>query len=282
MKDFTNKVVVVTGAGSGMGRAYALEFGRLGAKLALNDYDKDALAQTVSMLKAGNEGVVAKDVVSSAFDVSDWAAMQEFADKVRLELGNAHVVINNAGITSFSHPVWSMPMNDMNRMMQINFFGVVNGTKAFLPHLFENREGALVNISSVFGLIGMPNASDYCAAKFAVRGYTESLMTELQGTPVTVHMVCPGGVRTNIAGDSELGQEFANKFLKTSPDDVARRVVKGIQNDEKVIVFGHRAAMTWALSKFLSTKMRVRMLFKMMTTHLLAGEEYKVLPSRRG
>ena len=195
MKNFADKIVVITGAGSGMGRAYALEFARLGARLALNDFDAKGLAETLAMLPHAPAGAVYSEV----FDVGDQAAVYAFAAAVQARLGNAHVVINNAGIAGGGRPVWLKDEAAYQRTMQVNFFGVVYGTRAFLPQLLANGEGAIVNVSSVFGLVGTPDASDYCAAKFAVRGFTESLMVELQQSPISVHLVHPGGVRTNIA-----------------------------------------------------------------------------------
>ena len=204
MKNFNNKVVVITGAGSGMGRAYALEFARLGARLALNDFDATGLTETLAMLP----GLPTDSVHSQVFDVGDKTAMHDFAAAVQARLGNAHVVINNAGISGGGLPVWLKDDAAYARTMQVNFFGVVYGTRAFLPQLLANGEGAIINVSSVFGLVGTPDTSDYCASKFAVRGFTESLMVELQQSPISVHLVHPGGVRTNIAKDVEGGEAF--------------------------------------------------------------------------
>ena len=240
MKQFKNKIVVITGAGSGMCRAYALEFARLGARLALNDYDAEGLAETLRQLPQVNTA----DVLSRAFDVSDADAMFAFAAEVKSRLGNAHVIINNAGIEGAVKPVWATPASSYERVMRINFFGVVNGTRAFLPQLMENREGAVVNISSIFGLVGTPNHSDYCASKFAVRGFTEALMVELQGQPVSVHQVHPGGIATNIARSAG-SQAFSRKYLSTPPEAIVRRVIRGIQRGEPKIVFGNDSFKTW-------------------------------------
>jgi butyryl-CoA dehydrogenase len=257
MKDFKDKIIVITGAGSGMGRSYALEFAKLGAKLALNDYDPKGLAQTVALLKkAGIKGVF-----SQAFDVGDKAAMNSFAAQVQSKLGNAHVIINNAGVGGGGMPVWAMEDQSYERTLQINFFGVVYGTRAFLPQLLANGEGAVVNISSVFGLVGTPNASDYCASKFAVRGFTESLMVELQESAITVHLVHPGGINTNIAKDSPNGEEFTRKFLKTDPDDVARQVIQCIRSGKQRLILGHQSMPLWLLSWGVSLERRNRLLY---------------------
>lgn len=275
MKDFNNKVVVITGAGSGMGRAYALEFARLGARLALNDFDPAGLAQTLGLLK----GTQPKAVYSKAFDVGDKDAMYTFAAEVKAQLGSAHVIINNAGIASNGLPVWLKDEADYERTMQVNFFGVLYGTRAFLPQLLENGEGAVVNVSSVFGLVGTPETSDYCASKFAVRGFTEALMVELHESPISVHLVHPGGVKTNIAKGVEGGEEFADKFLKTDPLDVARHVIKCIRSGKQRIVFGHQSFRVWLASWAMSLERRNRLIFKQMKD-LRDPKNYRLLGAK--
>lgn len=275
MKDFNNKIVVITGAGSGMGRAYALEFARLGARLALNDFDPAGLAQTLELLK----GTQPKAVYSKAFDVGDKDAMYTFAAEVKAQLGSAHVIINNAGIASNGLPVWLKDEADYERTMQVNFFGVLYGTRAFLPQLLENGEGAVVNVSSVFGLVGTPETSDYCASKFAVRGFTEALMVELHESPISVHLVHPGGVKTNIAKGVEGGEEFADKFLKTDPLDVARHVIKCIRSGKQRIVFGHQSFRVWLASWAMSLERRNRLIFKQMKD-LRDPKNYRLLGAK--
>ena len=240
MKDFTNKIVVITGAGSGMGRAYALEFARLGAKLALNDYDGNGLAETVALVRQ----LSSTDLYSAAFDVSDRAAMENFATEVKARLGAAHVVINNAGIEGSGKPMWATDAACYQRVMNINFFGVVNGTQVFLPQLLENGEGAIVNVSSIFGLIGPPNHTDYSASKFAVRGFTEALMVELLDSPISVHLVHPGGINTNITRAHHT-QAFKSKYLSTPPEAIVRHVIRGIRRGTPKIVYGKDSYKTW-------------------------------------
>ncbi|RTL31718.1 MAG: SDR family oxidoreductase [Burkholderiales bacterium] len=275
MKQFENKTIVITGAGSGMGRAYAIEFAQLGAKLALNDFDANGLTETIRLL----QGTRVKAVHSKVFDVSDRQAMLAFAEEVRVRLGGAHVVINNAGISGGAKPVWLMEPQDYERTFAINFFGVVHGTRAFLPQLFAAGEGAIVNVSSVFGLVGTPGASDYCATKFAVRGFTESLMVELQNSPISVHLVHPGGIRTNIAKGIEGGEDFTAKYLKTEPIDIARYVIRCIRSGKQRIVFGHQSFSIWLASWAMSLERRNRMLYQEMKD-LMDAAQYRIVKRR--
>lgn len=240
MKDFKNKVIVVTGAGSGMGRAYATEFGKLGAKLALNDYEEGPLNETLEILK--KQGV--SEVYSEAFDVSDKDKMFAFAENVKSKFGNAHVIINNAGIEGSTETAYHTSIEDYHKIMNINFFGVVHGTKAFLPQLVANNEGAVVNVSSVFGLVGIPNNSDYCASKFAVRGFTQALAIEFHESPISIHCVHPGGIDTNIARKDN-GREFSKKYLTTPPEKMVKHVIKSIQGQKPKIVYGRDSFRMW-------------------------------------
>ena len=250
MKTFNDKVVVVTGAGSGMGRAYAQAFARRGARLALNDFDAEGLAETVRLVKQQYPDT---RVHTDAFDVSDRNAMDQFAAAVKSDLGNAHVIINNAGVEGSGRPVWATTGDDYNRIFQINFFGVVNGTQAFLPQLLANGEGAVVNVSSIFGLIGPPNSSDYSASKFAVRGFTESLMIELRDSPISVHLVHPGGIATNIARAAHT-RAFSAHYLTTSPEAIVEHVIKAIGKGKLRIVYGNGALKTHLGALFMPLK----------------------------
>lgn len=231
MKSFKGKVVVVTGAGSGMGRAYAKLLAERGAILALNDCNAEDLAETVDLLPP------ASLVMSRAYDVSDRAATYEFAASVSEQLGDAHVVINNAGIEGSSRPVWATGDEVLERVMDVNFYGVVHGTKAFLPQLLRNGEGAIVNVSSIFGLVGAPNNGDYSASKFAVNGFTEALAAELLGTAVQVHLVHPGGIATRITRREE-SQAFNDKYLATAPEAIAKVVLDAVIKGKSRVVYG--------------------------------------------
>ncbi|MEM7660094.1 MAG: SDR family oxidoreductase [Bacteroidota bacterium] len=258
MKQFTDKIVVITGAGSGIGRALALEFGKLGAKLALNDYEQAGLEETLALLSAIGQ----QEVLFSVFDVSVKEDMLAFAEKVQTTWGNAHVIINNAGIPGAAEPGYLIEESTYRRVMDINFFGVLNGCQSFLPQLVANNEGAVVNISSVFGLIGTPSNTDYCASKFAVRGYTEALAVEFQASPISIHCVHPGGIKTNIA--KGVNSEFDEQFLKTDPHDLARFIIKGIQRQQPRLVYGFGSRKARFGATFLPQKMLHRSLWKLL------------------
>lgn len=255
MQGFKDKVVVITGAASGMGRAYAKLFAERGAILALNDYDAEQLAETVDLLPPNTR------VLSRAYDVSDRAATYAFAAEVSEQLGDASVVINNAGIEGSAHPVWATGDEVFERVMDVNYYGVLHGTKAFLPQLLRNPEGALVNVSSIFGLVGAPGSADYCASKFAVRGFTEALAAEMLGTSVQVHLVHPGGIATNITRREE-SQAFAEKYLSTPPEEIAAHVIKAIESGRSRIVYGHGAKKTALGARLLPMKLLARVVRK--------------------
>lgn len=240
IKNFRDKVVVITGAGSGMGRAYAIEFGKLGSKLALNDFDSTGLNETNRFL----EEIGINDALIEAFDVADKRAVYAFADTVKERFGNAHVVINNAGIEGSVEPAYHTDETDFHHVMNVNFYGVLYGTKAFLPQMVANGEGALVNVSSVFGLIGTPANADYCASKFAVTGFTEALMAEFQESPIGIHCLHPGGIDTNIVR-KEAGKEFSKKYLTTPPEKIARHVISCIRKGQPKIVYGNDSLKVW-------------------------------------
>ena len=240
MKDLNNKVAVVTGAGSGIGRALAFALAEKGCRLALSDVNEAGLAETL----AGLEG---RDVKSYRLDVSDKDAIYAHAEEVARDFGQVNLVINNAGV-ALSASVREMTDEDFRWVMDIDFWGVAHGTRAFLPHLIASGDGHVVNISSVFGMIGVPKQSAYNAAKFAVRGFTEALRQEMQleKQPVAVSCVHPGGIRTNIANSARMGKsengaaqrQGFDKLAMTTPDKAAAIIVKGILKNESRILVG--------------------------------------------
>ena len=230
-RDLTGKVVAITGAGSGIGRALAQLAAQRGAKLALSDWDKVGLDETVELLGAN------ADVTSAQVDVSDRAAVAAWAADVVAHFGTVNMVVNNAGV-SVAGDFLEMTYEDFDWISGINFVGVVNGTKEFLPHLIASGDGYLVNISSLFGLISMPGNSAYNATKYAVRGLTEAIREEMlvAGHPVGVTCVHPGGIKTGIArhGRKTASQDaaaidrlFEEKLARMTPDKAARIILDG-------------------------------------------------------
>jgi NAD(P)-dependent dehydrogenase (short-subunit alcohol dehydrogenase family) len=278
MTYFSNKVVVITGAASGMGRSYALEFARCKARLALMDFDADGLAATVQMLKS----LGVREVISEAFDVSDRQAMFAFADTVMQRFGTVDAIINNAGISGDGLPAWDTPAKSYARVMNINFYGVLHGTQAFLPELMRKNSGHVVNVSSIFGLVGAPSHTDYSASKFAVRGFTEALMVELCKTNIGVHLVHPGGIATNIA-KAEQFSKFNQRYLTTSPDEIAAVVRKAMEKRRVKIVYGNDSLKTWLGSNFVPLKWLNKIIWSDMLPALnLAPYQNIGLVKRRG
>ncbi len=243
MKDFAGRVAAITGAGSGIGRALAEQLARRGTHLALADIDETGLAETVARC----EGTGVK-VSSARVDVADRAAVEAWAADVVADHGKVDLVINNAGV-ALGATVEGVSYEDFEWLMNINFWGVVHGTKAFLPYLKANGEGHIVNMSSVFGLISVPAQSAYNSAKFAVRGFTDSLRMELEAeqcgvSSTTVH---PGGVRTNIARNARMDPSVASmardaedfdKIAVTTPKRAARQILRAVEHDKRRALIG--------------------------------------------
>ncbi|MEN0138157.1 MAG: SDR family oxidoreductase, partial [Rhodococcus sp. (in: high G+C Gram-positive bacteria)] len=195
MAYFEGRVVAITGAGAGIGRELALQLNRSGAHVALSDLSESQLQATTELCALGGG-----DVYTSVVDVANRAAVLAYSADVASRFGRVDVLINNAGIL-FAGDVLDTTFEDYERVIEVDFWGVVNGTKAFLPHVMRSDRGRIVNISSALGLVAAPSYSAYSAAKFAVRGFTESLRQEMDlgGHPVKVICVHPGGIRTTIA-----------------------------------------------------------------------------------
>jgi NAD(P)-dependent dehydrogenase (short-subunit alcohol dehydrogenase family) len=242
MEGFAGKVAVVTGAGSGIGQALAIELARSGAKLAISDTDVEGLAATEERLKA-----IGAPVRSDRLDVTEREAFLAYADAVNDHFGTVNQIYNNAGI-AFTGDIEISPFKDIERVMDVDYWGVVNGTKAFLPHLIASGDGHVVNVSSLFGLFAVPGQAAYNSAKFAVRGFTEALRQEmtLAGHPVKVTTVHPGGIKTAIARNStaaeglevsELAQLF-DKLARTSPQKAARIILDGVRKNKARVLVG--------------------------------------------
>ncbi|UCF46186.1 MAG: SDR family oxidoreductase [Myxococcales bacterium] len=267
MKSFENKVAAITGAGSGIGRGLALELGRRKCHLALSDIDDQGLQETVD--RASRLGV---RVTTNKVDVADREAVYAWADEVVDDHGKVNLVFNNAGV-ALASTVEAMSYEDFEWLMNINFWGVVYGTKAFLPHLKASGDGHLVTISSVFGLAGIPSQSAYNSAKFAVRGFTESLRQELDmmDCGVSATSVHPGGVKTGIARSSRIdssvrdlgiddigGREKFEKTFITSADKAARVILEGVRRNRRRVLIGPDARVfDWAVRLLPSAYQRI-------------------------
>lgn len=245
-----DSVAVITGAGSGIGRALAVRIAKEGvAGLALADINKEGLAETANLITGRTK------VTTHTVDVADREAMRQFAEDVVREHGRVSHVINNAGV-ALGGTVGEVSLDEIEWLMGVNFWGVVHGTKFFLPHLEKEDSAHIVNISSLFGMVAPPGQAAYCASKFAVRGFTESLRHELDGTNIAVSSVHPGGISTNIVNNARIAagvklseeelekqRKFQNKLLsRTSPERAAEIIVTGMMWRNPRIIVGPDAA----------------------------------------
>lgn len=247
MQELRGRVAAITGAGSGIGRALAVDLAHRGTHLALSDIDDAGLAATVTLTQG--RGV---EVTARPLDVADRGGVHAWADSVVADHGGVHLVFNNAGV-ALGATVDGMSYEDLDWLIGVNFWGVVHGTKAFLPHLQAGGEGHIVNVSSVFGLIGVPTQSAYNAAKFAVRGFTDALRVELDiaAAGVSATTIHPGGIRTSIADNARLDasiaevagdpddarRDFARLFL-TTPEKAARQILRAVERDRRRALIG--------------------------------------------
>jgi len=249
MKSFENKVAAITGAGSGIGRALAFGLARQGCQLALSDVNAEGLAETAA--QARKLGV---QVSETLVNVADREAVHAWANQVVSEFGRVNAIFNNAGVAQ-GGTVEGNDYADYEWIMNINFWGVVNGTKAFLPHIKASGQGHIVNVSSVFGLFSQPGMSAYNASKFAVRGFTESLRQELDMADCGVSASCvhPGGIKTNIAKTARMNaslssvtgqdadkarQQFNDQLLRTTPEKAAQVIINGALANKRRILIG--------------------------------------------
>jgi NADP-dependent 3-hydroxy acid dehydrogenase YdfG len=243
MQGFAGKVAVVTGAGSGIGQELAVELARSGAKLAISDINTEGLARTEQRLKA-----IGAPVKADQLDVSERKAFLLYAEQVNDHFGKVNQVYNNAGV-AFVGDIETSQFKEIERVMDIDFWGVVNGTKAFLPHLIASRDGHVINVSSALGLFSVPGGAAYSSAKFAVRGFTEALHQEmaLAGHPVKVTTVFPGGIKTPFVrnataaealGDIDLVRNFEKRLWSTSPRKAAQVILNGVRKNRARVLIG--------------------------------------------
>lgn len=238
-------VAVVTGAGSGIGRALTQQLSTAGSALAIADVDERGLAETAASLKG-------KATLSThVLDVSDEQGVRSFAEDVTSRHGRVTLLINNAGVALIGN-FEEVSLDDLRWLMNINFWGVVYGVKYFLPILKKQPRAQIVNLSSVFGIVAPVGQSAYSASKFAVRGFTEAVRHELEGTSVFISCVHPGGIHTPIARHARLGANasqtkkaeavaYFDKVTPTSPEAAAERILKGVEKREPRILIGKDA-----------------------------------------
>ncbi|MGW0038383.1 SDR family NAD(P)-dependent oxidoreductase [Gordonia sp. NPDC003376] len=243
MKDFRDKVVVVTGAGSGMGRDLAVKLARLGAKLAISDLNPSGLEVTENLIRE-----TGAPVHSQILNVAEREAVLDYAQAVVAHYGTVNIIFNNAGIAHHGE-IERTEFKDIERVMDVDFWGVVNGTKAFLPHIIASGDGHIVNTSSLFGLLAEPGQAAYNSAKFAVRGFTEALNQEMivAKHPVKVTCVHPGGIKTAIARnattsgdhDAKATADFFDKYLaRMSSADAADVIIDGVRKNKARVLVG--------------------------------------------
>ncbi|MBK9328160.1 MAG: SDR family oxidoreductase [Sphingobacteriales bacterium] len=263
MSQLQNNLVIITGAGSGIGRALTLQAASEGAKVIACDVNESSLDETLELAQGKPEKYM--------LDVADSAQIERFAvDIIQKHPDDEIILINNAGVGLTSGTFTETPLEDFEWLMNINLWGVVRMTKAFLPHLLQQNKGHIVNISSVFGLAGMPTNSAYCTAKFGVKGFTDVLKAELMQTNVKVSSVHPGGIKTNIARNSRISAtqdvkeakalmaKFEKEALKMPPEKAAAVIIKGIRKDEPRILIGNDAkALDWIVRMFPNTYHKV-------------------------
>jgi len=252
MKNLNNKVAVVTGAGSGIGRELAIELAKKGCCLAITDVNEKGLADTVSML-----GLSDDKVKSYIVDSSSKEATFELAEKVIKIFGQVDIVINNAGIASHG-TVEELSYDVFEKVINVDMWGVIHGCKAFIPYLKQCSEAALVNVSSTFAFIPFPENAPYNMSKYAVHGLNETLMLELGDTSVNVLSVHPGGIKTNIANkaigmDEEAKKKF-NKLLLTTANSAAKQIVRAVERKKSYLFIGADAKLAHFIKR-LSPKM---------------------------
>lgn len=261
MRSFKDKVAAITGAASGMGRELALELARRGAHLALSDVNEEGLTAVATL--AREFGV---HVTQTRLDVSDRGAVQAWADAVVHEHGKVNLIFNNAGV-ALGSTLEGASYEDFEWVMNINFWGVVYGSKAFLPHLRASGDGHIINVSSLFGLLTVPGNGCYNASKFAVRGFNECLRQELEltGAPVSLTSVHPGGIKTNIAQsarvsdnlvgllarDAQSARDDFDKLFVTSAARAAQIILRAVEKNRRRVLVGPDARLLDLLVRLL-------------------------------
>jgi short-subunit dehydrogenase len=281
MKNLANKIVAITGAASGIGRMLAMNLANQRCNLAIADIDEAGLNETATLID--NQVKVSTHIV----DVSKREQVFRFAEEAALHHGGVDIIINNAGVAVIDF-LESVPLEDFEWLMGINFWGVVYGTMAFLPYLRKRPEGHVINISSINGIVPNPNNGPYSAAKFAVKGYTETLAQEMHGTNIKVSCVHPGGIKTNIARNTRfncamysLSREkgiclFEDVVCKTTADEAAQVIISGIKRNKRRILIGTDAKALDLITRFFPvTAVTLMTLFFRFIVRIYARKELK-------
>ena len=265
MKDFKNKVAAITGAASGIGRALALNLAGQHCDLALSDVDEAGLQETAERARASGVKVTTANV-----NVAKREEMHAWADQVVKDHGKVNMVFNNAGV-ALGTTVEDASYEDYEWIMGINLWGVIYGTKAFLPYIKQTGDGHIINVSSIFGLFAQPTQSGYNMTKFAVRGFTESLRQELDLEDCGVSATCvhPGGIKTNIAKSARMRQsvsrltggksspekmaaQFENLFI-TTPAKAAEVILDAVKHNKRRVLIGSDAKATDIMQRVMPT-----------------------------
>lgn len=263
MKDFQGRVAAITGAGSGIGRALAINLAAAGCHLSLSDVNESGLADTVAQLQ--QSGV---KVTSARVDVAQRAEVEAWAEQTAKDHGKVNLIFNNAGV-ALGGTVEGTSIEEYEWIVNINLWGVIYGTKAFLPHLVASGEGHVINVSSIFGLFSQPTQSGYNATKFAVRGFTESLRQELDLAANGVSATCvhPGGIKTNIAAAAKFNDSAAaltgknkeqstkdfEKLFRTTADEAAKIILKAVRGNKRRVLVGFDAKVIDVFQRVLPT-----------------------------
>ena len=262
MKNFNNKVAAITGAGSGMGQQLAILLAKAGCHLSLSDVNEQGLAETVELLKPYSVRVTSQKV-----NVADREQVKAWAADTMHSHGSVNMIFNNAGV-ALAATVEGASYQDLEWIMGINYWGVVYGTKEFLPYLKQSGEGHIINTSSLFGLTAQPTQSAYNSTKFAVRGFTESLRQELDLENCGVSALCvhPGGIRTNIANAARMSDSVRtlgmnpeksakafNKLLRMPAQDAAQQILDAILKDKRRLLIGNDAKTLDIIQRILPT-----------------------------
>jgi NAD(P)-dependent dehydrogenase (short-subunit alcohol dehydrogenase family) len=261
-----NKVVVVTGAGSGMGRELVLGLLARGAIVAAVDRKSETLGETATL--AGSNARLSQHVL----DIADRAGVEALPEAVIAHHGAVDAVINNAGIIQKFVRVQDLSYDDIERVMQVDFYGTVYMVKAFLPHLLERPEAYIANVSSMGAFLPVPGQAIYGAAKAATKLMTEALYAELLETNVGVSVVMPGAVATNIAENSDVHVEAGSEsnYKATAADEAAKTILDGIEKDELHILVGSDARLMNLASR-VAPKGAIRLIQRKMKDLLDAG-----------